>query len=1287
MRKGLKLVSLVLCLAVLLLAVGLLASCSPGGGGDCTHRDADDDQQCDYCFEKYDDGPDSCTHRDADDDQLCDYCFEKFSDGPEQPDGPGGGGGQGSGDEPIDVTKIKADNFYISVKCDASDISAATDWYLGSFTEGLFFVDVEIMLCYGDGSVSDENMLEEGFSYLPLTTDSDRVTADMTFYVTDEALGDLKSDWLDSVSRRDFEDAIEDLAEDVFNVSSIKNDDLDKILDEVFGYSDFEALVAAYAEDGLTVGTSEELELTEIGTRDPIGVTVYPEGDYDSDGSFLLDGTIALDSLDREDLELGEYYVPSSDSYEMAYIDFDASEYLDLLEEAGLTLSEGGIVTDRSFFDVLKVDYANEKLGIVIELCAECPDGSEQPVELFVQLHSPRIYYTLEMPASVSAPLCFENNSVTYSFEVVAGGVPVSITYTTSAGRINFMNIQDQLPEFFRSVLVRPVSEESCVTETVIAEPLSVVMYVADVPVSMYDAISVMEDNAYFVFTYEGGYTTTLNSENNDCHGVTYQRMLEATKVLDTDTDIVSYISNSSLFASDIPYNFECEAYIEDEDITFEVGTSIEIIPVYTGVEVDYESSQKIKMSYYTGDAAYVEAGGTVQVMIRRQFGAASEVGDTLPLTADMIVGLDTSIADDGSYTRYLYVKVGNAVSKGYIYNVKVDVITSIEVDIPWFSTYVIGTSPDLTDATITAYYESGKTVSDIPLTLEHLSELPTVTGVHELVVTYEGMTDTHAIDALKVTSASVYSGLASKYLVGEKPTEVLIRVEFEPNHLDFDYDIIELSAEELSAFDTTVAGAGSWSYSFAGASVHHSYEVISEAYLVYMIGETSLKIQGIYYDRDEIPTDSGYVKLTSLSTLEIPVAIDGTPVTEIMTGAFRDMNMISRLVLPDSITAIGNYAFRGMTALEAINIPVGATVGTQILYGCTALKDLTIPGDYAYSTYFGNSYPTDITLRIAEGSVTACVDFFTDIGEATIAKVVIPSTLTGFAFDSDSELYWELSYWSHIGCFEAAAGGYFTASDGVLFADYGKILYYYPESKTTENYRIPDGVQAVNYMAYNPYLKSVVIPATVTVLGEQVFRLSEALQSVTFEGSLSALPNGCFDGCESLVDFSFPEGVNSIGDNCFGSTAIKTIAVPDTVMYIGYNAFWMAKVEKLAIPSSAMASFLQLGEQEMHYLAEFAYDGSVGLADINAIKYNFGRYPQNLNKIYIYGTESFESGVTGNTARTMSVYVDKSVGSITYGWTESTGTKYYLEASSITGAGNVSVGGYNVTFSKWYLG
>lgn len=111
--------------------------------------------------------------------------------------------------------------------------------------------------------------------------------------------------------------------------------------------------------------------------------------------------------------------------------------------------------------------------------------------------------------------------------------------------------------------------------------------------------------------------------------------------------------------------------------------------------------------------------------------------------------------------------------------------------------------------------------------------------------------------------------------------------------------------------------------------------------------------------------------------------------------------------------------------------------------------------------------------------------------------------------------------------------------------------------------------------------LKGVVIPETVTSIGNNAFQGCANLTSVTFKGAPSTITVGnnafqnctklksinlpaattigslAFDSCTSLEKLSLEFGTESIGDYCFrGCTNLQTLEIPETVTYIGQGAF-----------------------------------------------------------------------------------------------------------------------------------
>ena len=90
------------------------------------------------------------------------------------------------------------------------------------------------------------------------------------------------------------------------------------------------------------------------------------------------------------------------------------------------------------------------------------------------------------------------------------------------------------------------------------------------------------------------------------------------------------------------------------------------------------------------------------------------------------------------------------------------------------------------------------------------------------------------------------------------------------------------------------------------------------------------------------------------------------------------------------------------------------------------------------------------------------------------------------------------------------------------------------------EKVKASDGVEyPVTAFAANTFeeckgLKSIIIPSSVTSLGEWCFASCSSLTSITIPSSVTSLGYACFESCSGLTNITIPSSVNFLSNRCF---------------------------------------------------------------------------------------------------------------------------------------------------------
>ena len=300
---------------------------------------------------------------------------------------------------------------------------------------------------------------------------------------------------------------------------------------------------------------------------------------------------------------------------------------------------------------------------------------------------------------------------------------------------------------------------------------------------------------------------------------------------------------------------------------------------------------------------------------------------------------------------------------------------------------------------------------------------------------------------------------------------------------------------------------------------------------------------------------DKAFWMNTKLQQITIP-----NSVSIIGDNAFDGCVLLKQIVLPESIESIGQSTFRDCKSLKKICLPKSLKkIGRFPFCGCKNIKLTSDSSRYIVTdgllidnqeqrlnSFVGNAknvvIPKSVTA-IGEGAFKQC---------ESLRHITIPDSISDIGF---------APFYKCRNVDLKSESSRFIVQDNMLIDKHKKLL-----------------------IAYTGNDKNIVIPDSITAIGDGAFSYRKSLQHINIPNTITTIGKEAFSWCNVLRQITIPDSVTSIEEKAFwGCKSLRQIIIPDSVTNIGETAFiWCDSLKHIIIPQGSTDKFQKMLPEEL---------------------------------------------------------------------------------------------------------
>ena len=211
---------------------------------------------------------------------------------------------------------------------------------------------------------------------------------------------------------------------------------------------------------------------------------------------------------------------------------------------------------------------------------------------------------------------------------------------------------------------------------------------------------------------------------------------------------------------------------------------------------------------------------------------------------------------------------------------------------------------------------------------------------------------------------------------------------------------------------------------------------------------------------------------------------------------------------IPDYVTEIGSYAFKGRKSLYGIIIPDSVSdIGYMAFADCTNL--------HSSHSQFGKGLKSIYSYAFADCE--------------SLEEIELPSGLTTLG------------------------------------------SYAFQDCHYLNTVKLPDSISSIENNTFDGChrLSTIHLPDKLSKIGNNAFHYCQSLSKIDLPNSLQSIGSGAFAHCSSLTGIKLPASLIHIGEYAFSCTALKKINIPPTIRSIGKETFRATDFKDLIVPEN----------------------------------------------------------------------------------------------------------------------